>query len=247
MVRRTPSLRSASCAPAEPDPPSETSSSSRGADGTTQLVAQLVHNFRDQVRRVLDVELDGSETSLAFVDHYLAMARTEDREPILALLAAGAGAYFGEIVRTELGATWIGDGVDPRRLRVLMAAQFIYFSPVDQAYEAITGESLSEQDPRVPDRGATFDPAFHLRPPSPDDTDGAGFGGAEASHDDARWLEDRLGELPPVSEDHFHSLTCRFETLKLMLELLAAKHASEGRSPVEHGVEDYLTAFAQAD
>jgi hypothetical protein len=214
--------------------------------------------------------LEGSETSLAFVDHYLSLARDEDREPIVGLVAAGAGAYFGEVVRSELGATWIGDGIDPRRLRLLVRAQFIHFSPVDQAYEAIAGRALDEDDPRLPPAGVPFDPGFSLKraqgeaSADPDDdaeptviaTTAEGAAATEAAaaeknerpeDDDAGWLEQRLSELSPVPEDEFHSLTCRFETLKLMLELLAAKHASEGREPVEYGVEEYLVAFAGAE
>jgi hypothetical protein len=204
------------------------------------LVDQLAASFREQLRRALHVQLDGSETSLAFVDHYLRLVHDEDRLPIVALLAAGAGAYFGEVVREHLGATWIGDGRDPRRLRLLLTHQFLYFSPVDQAYEAIAGRSLDGDDPRIPD-GAPFDPAFALTPPRGDERD---EGALPGEHDeDAAWLQERLSELAPVPEDEFVSLTCRFETLKLMLELLAAKHGSEGKRPRQYTMSDYLEAM----
>lgn len=202
------------------------------------LVETLADRFRDQVERALKVRLDGSITSLAFVDHYLALARDEDREPIVSLIAAGAGAYFGELVRRELGATWVGDGQDPRRLRLLVEPQFVYFSPVDQAYEAIAGRGLELDDPRLPP-GPSFDSAFGLEPPPADD-DALGGG-------DAQWLAERLAELPPVPEDEFHSLTCRFETLQLMLQLLAAKHADEGLLPRRLGVPDYVAVLAGAE
>jgi hypothetical protein len=70
----------------------------------TRLVRDLEHNFRDAVERSLNFKLDGSVTSLAIVDHYLAQAREETRAPILALLAAGAGAYFGELVAATSAA-----------------------------------------------------------------------------------------------------------------------------------------------
>ena len=199
------------------------------------LVDELVGLYRDQVRRALSVELDDTKTALAFVDHHLSTASEEGRVPILSLLAASAGAYYGELVRRLVGGMWIGDGKDPRRLRMLMKHQFIYFSPIDQALEAIAGESLEPDDPRL--AGAEhFDPAFRLRPiPDPDE--------ADEDHD-AVWLSARLSELPAVPESQFVSLTCRFETLELMHEMLATKHASEGRSPVVLGVEDYLEALA---
>lgn len=198
------------------------------------LVTDLARNFAEQVERALGVRLDQSPTSLAFVDHYLRLARDEDREPIVSLLAAGAGAYFGELVRREIGAIWIGDGSDPRKLRLLATPEFLYFAPVDQALEAIAARSLEPDDPRIPP-GHVLDSAFHLRPADPE---------AEEEDDDAAWLEARLAELSPVPEDEFHSLTCRYETLQLMLELLAAKHASEGRTPQVYTVTDYLSVLA---
>ena len=219
------------------------------------LVASLDATFREQVSRALEVELDGSIESLAFVDHYLTMARDERREPIISLIAAGAGAYFGNLIIESMGGTWIGDGKEPRRLRLLLAPQLIHFSPIDQAYEAIASRALSPDDPRI-GPGPAFDPSYSLRPPRPpededaydDEDDDEGDDDEPArpgtvAHD-AQWLEERLAELPPVPEDHFHSLTCRFETLQLMLEMLAAKHASEGRPPRTLGLSDYLTGLS---
>jgi hypothetical protein len=211
------------------------------------LVESLVRTFREQLQRSLKVQLDGSVETLAFVDHYLRLAKDEDREPILSLLAAGAGAYYGEIVRERIGATWVGDGKDPRRLRLLVEPQFMFFSPIDQAYEAIAAAPIEPADPRVP-ADPPFDPAFHLRAPGPSEDDDEDDGDTaappdSARQDDAAWLDERLSELPPLPEDEFHSLTCRYETLKLMLELLAAKHADEGRSPRRWGVSDYLEAL----
>lgn len=207
---------------------------SEGQRRAQALVDGLCRGFEEQVRRALQVELDGSPTSLAFVDHYLALARAEDREPIVSLLAAGAGAYFGELVRRQMGGTWVGDGEDPRRLRMLVEPQFIHFSPVDQAYEAIAGEALDTDDPRV-SPGPAFDSAFGLRPSPPDEP---------PERDDAAWLSDRLADLPPVPQDEFHSLTCRFETLQLMLELLAAKHVDEGLPPRSLGLADYVEVLS---
>lgn len=199
------------------------------------LVQALVRTFGEQVERALQVTLDGSITSLAFVDHYLSLAREEEREPIVSLLAAGAGAYFGELIRQHIGGSWVGDGEQPRRLRLLLEPQFVHLSPVDQAYEAIAGTAMAPGDLRLAS-GPEFDSGFGLAPPAADDEPGA---------DDAQWLSERLAELAPVPEDQFHSLTCRFETLQLMLEMLAAKHAAEGRPPRRLGVGDYVEVLAR--
>jgi hypothetical protein len=201
-------------------------SETAAGEDAARLVDELMRTFREQIRRALGVELDHTPTSLAFVDHYLRLVQSEDREAIVTLVAAGAGAYYGELVRRVVGGTWIGDGRDPRRLRLLVSPQFLYFSPVDQALQAIVAQSGEPPD-------GPIDDAFHVPPGTARTTD-------SAIESDSTWLEARLAELSPVPEDEFHTLTCRFETLQLMLELLATKHASEGRAPREYGLADYL-------
>jgi hypothetical protein len=199
------------------------------------LVQALAASFCEQIRRALAVELsyDTGPTALAFVDHYLSLLRDETREPIVSLVAANAGAWFGELIRREVGGLWIGDGVDPRRLRLLLEPQFIYFAPVDMAYEAILSASPEPGDPRVPE-GAILDSAFNLRtePITP---------GEAADHD---WISERLAEAPPLPEDQFFSLTGRFEVLVQILELLAAREQQRGREPTRYHLNDYLAALA---
>jgi len=240
---------------------------------TLALVADLERVFRTQVERTLGQPLDTGPIALAFVDHYLSLARHERRAPVLELLAAGAGAWFGELVRREVGGTWIGDGVAPRRLRLLLAPQCLHFSPADVALQAIVSEELDPSDERLPAGEPAFDPRFRVRATAGDEasldddpptetellarwrdeaaTAGElpppwvrGGEGTPPVEDDARWLEARLAELPPVPEDQFHSLTGRYETLTLMLELLAAKQLSDGRAPRTWSLSDYMAVFA---
>src|SRR5690606_23142913 len=111
-------------------------STAPGAAAQT-LATQLAASFQEQIQRALGVELNYDPTCLAFADHHLQGLKGEDREPILTLVAASAGAWFGELLRREMGATWIGDGKDPRKLRLLLEPAFLHLSPVDLAYEAI--------------------------------------------------------------------------------------------------------------
>jgi hypothetical protein len=244
---------------------------------TEKLVELLVDRFRAQLHNALKVELDDTPTSLAFVDYYLSRARHENREPILSLLAAGAGAYFGELVRREIGGSWIGDGKDPRRLRLLIEPHFIHFSPVDVAFEAIAGQSVDDDDPRHP-AGLLMDSAFHLRPPTPPHADSSSETADDANdrnrnlqedlahaaprrswdfgqppvetsepinlEDDAAWVDERLSALDPVAESEFFSLTGRFETLLLILELLSVKHSAEGRQPRSLKIADYAAILS---
>lgn len=220
-------------------------SSAARASPSQALVDQLSAAFAEQLRRALGVEIEQlageGRVALAYVDHYLSLVRDEDREPIVSLVAANAGAWFGELVRREIGATWIGDGKDPRRLRVLLEPNFVHFSPVDLVYTAIfSGEPAD--DPRLPS-GAPLDAAFHLRKLPRGDASDPAASPDDASLSDHTWIMQRLAELPPMPEDEYFSLTGRFETLLLILELLAARHASLGLEPTPYHLNDYLAAI----
>lgn len=211
-----------------------------------RLAAELQRVFHEQVRRSLGVDLDGSVTSLAYVDHYLAQARREDREPILSLLAAGAGAYFGDLVIRTLGGSWLGDGKGPRSLRLLLAPQRIHFAPVDMALEAIVGESLEADDPRVP-AGAAVDGSLHfVGGGEAEARTSASEGSGEPELSDEAWIHEALANFAPVSEDHFYSLTCRYETLQMIVELLAGRQAERGCAPRTYTIDDYVAAFGRA-
>ena len=226
-----------------------------------RLVGDLVRAFQEQVRRSLGVQLDGSVTSLAYVDHYLARARGETREPILTLLAASAGAYFGEVVRRHVGGHWLGDGKDPRAILLALEPNLVYFSPFDLALEALLGEAPEPGDPRIP-IGHVPDASFHFPGAAPRDAEAAPrrrskgkTRRAEPEDDDAEiavserqadvdWVFDNLANLAPVSADHYYSLTCRLETLELVIELLASREAARGCEPRTYTYDDYLGAFA---
>ncbi len=196
------------------------------------LVFDLARRFSEQVRRALNFDLDGTPTSLAIVDHYLSTARNESRAAILSLLAAGAGAYFGELLRDHFGAFWIGDGNDPRRLRLLLAPQFVYLAPVDMAYQAVLGEPLAPDDPRQP-TGVPLDSGFHLRQQS--------TGEEESDH---AFIHAQLEQLPPLPEDQFYSLTGRFETLELIVSRLAHRLHMQDYPPRLLTLDDYLQTLA---
>jgi hypothetical protein len=223
-------------APGAPPDPTRTTALVAGA---TALVASLADSFRAHVQRATGLTLDGSVESLAFVDHYLRLLRRapntgDTAAPIGELVAAEAGAYYGDLVAREIGGTWIGDGQDPSRLRMLIKPQFLYFAPVAQALEIVRELAGVDATPATSDDAAVdpIDATFHARA----NQDGTG-------PDDATWIAQRLAELPPVAGEEYYSLTCRFETLQLVLEMLAHKHADEGRAPREYGVADYVDAL----
>lgn len=207
---------------------------------TQALVEQLAIGFVEQLARAMKLPAtplaEMGTAALAFVDHYLSLLRDEAREPIVTLVAAGAGAWFGELVRREIGGQWIGDGSDPRRLRLLLEPQLVHFSPVDMAYEAIFASEVEPGDPRIP-AAAELDGTFHLRKRS---ANAEAEAEAETELSDHEWVTERLVETSPLPEDQFYSLTVRFETLSLILELLATRDLARGREPTRYHLNDYI-------
>lgn len=185
------------------------------------LVSDLEQNLHKTVQRAAGLALDGSVTSLAFVDHYLGLVRGETRPAILELVAASAGAYFGELVRREYGAIWAGRADDPRGLRLLLEPHFLYFSPVALAWAAILGREPDDDD---------LDTAFHLDTRRGADPD---------APSDADFILEYLQAAAPVPEDQFYTLTTRFETLGLILGLLSERRAVAGSDPHTYTLDDY--------
>lgn len=220
--------------------PGETSAPSPSP--TQLLVDQLAKTFVEQLARAMKLPptplAEMGTAALAFVDHYLSLLRDETREPIITLVAAGAGAWFGELIRREIGGQWIGDGSDPRRLRLLLEPQFMHFSPVDMAYEAIFASEVEPGDPRIP-TGAELDGSFHLRKRSAK-AQADPEADPESELSDHDWVTERLAETSPLPEDQFHSLTVRFETLSMILELLATRDLARGREPTRYHLNDYI-------
>lgn len=231
--------------------PSGTSAQASQPSPSEALVQSLAAGLREQIQRSLEFEIGDEASSLAFIDHYLSMLREEDRPPIVALVAAQAGAWFGELVRREFGAQWIGDGEEPRRLRILLEPAFVHFSPVDMAYEAIFSGPAELTDPRLPP-GAELDGAYHLRKrpdeAAPSDSteipaEGASPTPAQSEHD---WVMERLAETPPMPEDQYYSLTGRFETLQLIVQLLATRRSAQGREPTLYHLNDYVAELTES-
>ena len=75
---------------------------------------------RNYVKRAVGVELDDSEESLAYVDHYITTtAQAEALKPeVLALVAPALGAYLGQVAIARFGGKWVAEGADPADWRV---------------------------------------------------------------------------------------------------------------------------------
>lgn len=168
---------------------------------TPPLVQPFYEAAKRYVERALDtdndagrvVDLDGSEESLAYVDHYVANSgRAEALKPeVLALVAPALGAYLGEVAIRKFGGRWITDG-EPAEWRVELEPAPLSFHPVGMAAEALRGDEVDG-----------YDASFSTR----DDLMGP--------------LLEALESAPPVDEAYYYSLTGRLETLEHALDILA--------------------------
>jgi hypothetical protein len=159
-----------------------------------QKVETFVAAARDYVRRILGIELDGSETSLAFVDHYIEQTRKGGviKDEVLELVAPALGAYLGQVAIERFGGRWVADSDNPAEWRVELEPVEFRFYPVGMAAEALRQDEVEG-----------YDASFSTKP------------GWMAP------LGDALAAVPPVEESYYYSLTGRFETIEHAISIVA--------------------------
>lgn len=79
-------------------------------------VAEFAARAVEFVQSALGVTLEFNSETLPVLDHYL-RAVPDDQPEAAELVAATAGAYFGEVVRRRLGGSWDASDDDPSRWR----------------------------------------------------------------------------------------------------------------------------------
>jgi hypothetical protein len=84
---------------------------SSGTDCPEQ-VAEFAARAVDYVRSAIGIGLEHDSDTLPILDHYLSMVPRSDVDST-ALVAATAGAYFGEVVRRRIGGRWDLSAGDP--------------------------------------------------------------------------------------------------------------------------------------
>jgi len=176
-----------------------------------EMIRTLAEGCARFVKQAVGVELDGTPDTLPILDHYLAMAREEDGEEVLGLVATSAGAYFGEVVRRVAGGRWVlADEADASSWRLEMEHVFLSFDPVGVAREAIT-----EQD----EEGWNA----HL----------------EVLEQDRRVIAQALENTGDVSEDDYYRLAIRWEVIEQALAVLEAAAQARGEADKRYGPEVY--------
>jgi hypothetical protein len=160
-------------------------------------VHDLAERAVEYVSRALGVLLDYRPETLPVLDHYLDQIPRDQPETI-DLIAAAAGAYFGEVARRALPVAAEGAGrgdVPARDWRVRLSGG-VSFSPVGYAISSILEADVEG-----------YDPSFDVPP-----------GDAEA-------VEDALAGKE-VPEDEYYSLSGRLEALEMVVELVIARAAT---------------------
>ena len=203
-------------------------------------LAELRRAASDYVLRATSCALDGSEESLAYVDHYLERLRQDPprRPEALRLVAFALGTYLGDLAIARFGGRWLalppepaaseGDApsadptLGPLRWRVDLDAAPLRFDPIGMALSAFA--DLVQSDDSELD-GVEADDGISLRP---------GARSLQAA------LHEALSRLAPVSADYYYSFTGRFETLSHVVELTVELQAQAAARNAES--EDAETA-----
>jgi hypothetical protein len=120
---------------------------------TPTEVSDYVRAAVEFVRRAVGMELDGSEESLAVLDHYVGQV-PRDRPELVQLLAPAIGCYFGELCRHRFGGKWQLDG-DPPEWMLEIEDGALVIAPV-----AIAAEALCRDDVEGYDAEVRVDPAW---------------------------------------------------------------------------------------
>ena len=182
-------------------------------------LTELGHAACDYVQRATGLDLDHSEESLAFVDHYLRQVRSGDplKPEVQILVAAAIGVYLGETLLGRFGGRWLAIPAEP----TTMAEEG---TPVLDSIDDPTGWRVElEAAPLI------CDPLLWARQAlrADDETEAEDGGGLSVPPSLWETLQTIMARLPPVTEEYYYSLTGRFETVSYIVEILASLRAAE--------------------
>ena len=188
--------------PPDSGPPGDAPGLEPAPPEVTEYAGQAV----EYVRRAVGLPLEYDSDTLPLLDHYL-RAVPRDNAAAAHLVAAAAGAYFGEVIRRLLGGSWELPSSDPGEWRMVLPSG-LWFSPAAMALAAIHGADEDAVDEVTnPDVGAPvegeWDASLHAPP---------GLQPVVAQ------VLERMAE---VSAEEFYSLCCRLDTLEHVQSVLA--------------------------
>lgn len=96
------------------------------------------------VKNATGLELDLTQDTLPVLDHYAGLANSP-RDEVVSLLAPMCGAYFGEVVRRELGdGEWQIDAKEHAQWRLTFSHCSLAFNPIGAALEILLRQEVPE-------------------------------------------------------------------------------------------------------
>lgn len=162
------------------------------------------------------LELDFTQDTLPVLDHYLQTAKGP-RDEILGLVAPMCGAYFGEVVRRNLGpARWHAKADEYVGYRLEFERFFLWFNPIGIALEALLER--------------------------PVDGHGATLGLLDRDRAEVERAVDLYGD---VREDDYYRLAMRYEVIEQVVETL--RHRALAETPTLISAEVYAAAAGDAE
>jgi hypothetical protein len=147
------------------------------------------------VQTAVGAPLDFQPETLPLLDHYLRTARNEaaKKPEAMPLLAAVAGAYFGEVLRAVFDCRWVVADQDADDWTLEFGDLPIRVFPVAIAREALSGQADSELKTIV----------------------------IEGVDRDA--VAERLERLPQVCEEDYIAPSTRLEVIEIAVEVIRAR------------------------
>ncbi|HEU5056582.1 MAG TPA: hypothetical protein VFU21_08645 [Kofleriaceae bacterium] len=182
-------------------------SPSSEADSPAEVV-EYADQAVQYVRRAVGLTLEYDSETLPVLDHYLRSVPGENAAAAH-LVAATAGAYFGEVVRRRFGGEWDLPSGDPGSWRVVLPTG-LWFSPAAMALAVIVG---SDED------GAQSDEATD---PEADAVTGSDWDASLNAPGPLRPLVAQvLDNMADVSHAEYYSLCGRLDTIEHVQSVLA--------------------------
>jgi hypothetical protein len=182
-------------------------------------VTELAEACVVYVERETQVKLDYTPETLPLLDHWLRKRRGELtsrdalRDEILALVAAPAGAYLGEVARRIVPLRWFAPPGEHLRWRIELEQVFLSTNPIGAAVEALL---LQEAE--------GWGAGLRLRP-----------------EDEVR-ARVVLDNIPEVEEEEYYAPSSRLEVIELVADALlhaAREEAGPDAEPRRYDATDY--------
>ena len=176
------------------------------------VVLDLADSCVRFVHRTLGIELDYTPDTLPILDHYLRGAHGVSQEEILGLVAPAAGAYFGEVVRRQLGPSrWHWESDEFSECRLEFERCFLSFNPIGIALEAVVQS----------------------------ETEGYGSNLALLKEEEALVREALERTGGDVNPDDYFRLAVRYEVIEQVVVLLVERAISQNELARRFGPEVY--------